>query len=101
MNRQNFTCATADCLYSTDEDDGCTKGSITIEEHHCVDYEKAPKAFFAVVVSGGMVQRIYSSCAEEDVKVEILDYDRYDGEVDMEQLENRERALKSEFPLIY
>lgn len=41
-NPQHFECDTPDCCYWSE--DGCTKGTaITIQEHHCVDYEEQPK----------------------------------------------------------
>ena len=57
-NPQHFECDTPDCCYWSE--DGCTKGTaITIQEHHCVDYEEQPKPGSLTVtieVQGGLVK---------------------------------------------
>lgn len=56
-NPQHFECDTPDCCYWSE--DGCTKGTaITIQEHHCVDYEEQPKPGSLTVTIGTCVQCI-------------------------------------------
>lgn len=60
-NPQHYECDTPDCCYWSE--DGCTKGTaITIQEHHCVDYEEQPKPGSLTVtieVQGGLVANVY------------------------------------------
>lgn len=62
-NPQHFECDTPDCCYWSEV--GCTKGTaITIQEHHCVDYEEQPKPGSLTVtieVQGGLVANVYAS----------------------------------------
>lgn len=39
---ENFICTTTNCAYYDESlDCGCSKGAITIEEHHCADFEES------------------------------------------------------------
>lgn len=99
VDMQDFTCSTPDCMYWSDE--GCSKGSITIEEHHCVDFEEKPKTQVVVTVSGGMVQNIYSSLTAEEFEVEILDYDDAKQKLAEDATERREESLKKRLNHVY
>jgi hypothetical protein len=98
VGRQNFTCSTPDCHFWGDDEDGCTKGSVTIEEHHCVDFEERPKPKIAVFVKGGNVQGIYVSpyLRDIDIEVEMFDYDNASGEDDDVWFETNRRGKEVE-----
>ena len=49
--------------------------SVTIQEHHCVDYEQRPSQSIAIVVEGGTLQAVYGSLALTGLDVELLDLD--------------------------
>ena len=76
-NPQHFECDTPDCCYWSE--DGCTKGTaITIQEHHCVDYEEQPKPGSLTVtieVQGGLVANVYASPDLSEIRIELLDID--------------------------
>ena len=76
-NPQHFECDTPDCCYWSE--DGCTKGTaITIQEHHCVDYEEQPKPGSLTVtieVQGGLVANVYASPDLPEIRIELLDMD--------------------------
>lgn len=59
---QHVECDTPDCIHW--KDGGCAKEtSVTIQEHHCVDYEERiilPAATVTIEVSGGLVQNVYA-----------------------------------------
>lgn len=53
MSKENtdFVCDTEDCIYW--KDGVCTKETaITIQEHHCVDYEKAMTEYQYSLIAG-------------------------------------------------
>lgn len=71
---QHFECDTPDCIHWNDGD--CMKGSsVTIQEHHCVDYEQRPSQSIAIVVEGGTLQAVYGSLTLTGLDVELLDLD--------------------------
>lgn len=76
-NPQHYECDTPDCCYWSE--DGCTKGTaITIQEHHCVDYEEQPKPGSLTVtieVQGGLVANVYASPDLPEIRIELLDMD--------------------------
>lgn len=57
---QYLECDTPDCIHWKDGE--CAKEtSVTIQEHHCVDYEERmelPAATVTIEVSGGVVQNV-------------------------------------------
>lgn len=59
---QHLECDTPDCIHWKDGE--CIKEtSVTIQEHHCVDYEQhveLPTATVTIEVSGGVVQNVYA-----------------------------------------
>ena len=79
---QHLECDTPDCIHW--EDGVCIKGtSVTIQEHHCVDYEERimlPTATVTIEVSGGLVQNVYASPDLPDIHVELIDADNLDAE---------------------
>ena len=60
---QHVECDTPDCIHW--KDGVCAKeSSVTIQEHHCVDYEERivpPTATVTIEVRGGVVQNAYAS----------------------------------------
>lgn len=40
--KQALYCDTDDCMYFNKQEEGCGKGSVTIQEGSCCDYEKIP-----------------------------------------------------------
>lgn len=93
MGRQNFTCSTPDCMYWNNDEDGCTKGSITMEDHCCLDYEERPAEKVSIIVSGGVVQSVYSTLPRENLVVELLDYDNARQEGNQAELEMQAREV--------
>lgn len=58
LNQQHLECDTTDCTHWSE--DGCTlPGSVTIQEHHCTDFEEKPTVCVTIEVSGGVVQSVY------------------------------------------
>lgn len=52
--------------------------AITIQEHHCVDYEEQPKPGSLTVtieVQGGLVSNVYASPDLPEIRIELLDMD--------------------------
>ena len=74
---QHLECDTPDCIHWKDGE--CIKEtSVTIQEHHCVDYEQhveLPTATVTIEVSGGVVQNVYASPDLLDISVELIDFD--------------------------
>lgn len=92
---QHVECDTPDCIHWNDG--GCAKEtSITIQEHHCVDYEEritVPTATVTIEVRDGVVQNVYASPDLPEVDIELLDFDNL--QADSEEALNRgERLLK-------
>lgn len=99
---QQFECDTPDCVHW--KDGACTKpASVTIQEHHCVDYEKCPDQIVIIVVEGGLVQNVYGSEDMKDVQVEILDLDSQEFTHLEEQDRDRKRweEIKERYTEIY
>lgn len=92
---QHVECDTPDCIYW--KDGACTKETlVTIQEHHCVDYEESitlPTNTVTIEVSGGLVQNVYASPDLPEVRVELLDFDNLQAESE-EALAHGERLLK-------
>ena len=92
---QHVECDTPDCIHW--EDGICAKEtSVTIQEHHCVDYEERivpPAATVTIEVRGGVVQNAYASPDLPEVRVELLDFDNLQAESE-EALDHGERLLK-------
>ncbi len=84
---QHLECDTPDCIHW--KNGACIKGtSVTIQEHHCVDYEERiilPTATVTIEVSGGLVQNVYASPDLPDIHVELIDADNLDAESEEEQ----------------
>ena len=74
---QHLECDTPDCIHWKDGE--CIKEtSVTIQEHHCVDYEQhveLPTATVTIEVRGGVVQNVYASPDLPDISVELIDFD--------------------------
>lgn len=92
MGRQNFTCSTPECIHWNNDEDGCTKGSITIEEHCCLDFEETQREKVCIVVCGGGVVDVFSTLSRETLMVELLDFDSahqegYSAELEMKARE--------------
>ncbi len=92
---QHVECDTPDCIHW--KDGGCAKEtSVTIQEHHCVDYEERiilPAATVTIEVSGGLVQNVYASPDLPEIHVELLDFDNLKEE-SAKTLERGEQLLK-------
>ena len=83
MNQpQHLECDTPDCIHWKDGE--CDKEtSITIQEHHCVDYEERmelPTATVTIEVSGGLVQNVYASPDLPEIRIELIDADNLEAE---------------------
>lgn len=71
---QHLECDTPDCSHR--DGGACVKPTaVTIQDHHCVDYEPAPARSIAIVVEGGMVTSVYAAQDLAGVCVEVLDLD--------------------------
>lgn len=92
---QHLECDTPDCIYWKDGE--CAKETpVTIQEHHCVDYEERmelPVATVTVEVSGGVVQNVYASPDLPEISVELIDFDNLREE--SEAVETHSRKLLS------
>jgi len=92
---QHLECDTPDCIHWKDGE--CIKEtSVTIQEHHCVDYEQhveLPTATVTIEVSGGVVQNVYASPDLPEIHVELLDFDNLKEE-SAKTLERGEQLLK-------
>lgn len=92
---QHVECDTPDCIHW--KGGGCAKEtSVTIQEHHCVDYEERiilPPATVTIEVSGGLVQNVYASPDLPEIHVELLDFDNLKEE-SAKALERGEQLLK-------
>lgn len=92
---QHLECDTPDCIHWKDGE--CAKEtSVTIQEHHCVDYEERmelPAATVTIEVSGGVVQNVYASPDLPEVSVELIDFDNLQEE--SEAAETHSRKLLS------
>ena len=79
---QHLECDTSDCIHWKDGE--CVKEtSVTIQEHHCVDYEERialPTATVTIEVSGGLVQNVYASPDLPEIHVELIDADNLEAE---------------------
>lgn len=79
---QHLECDTPDCIHWKDGE--CIKEtSVTIQEHHCVDYEERitlPTATVTIEVSGGLVQNVYASPDLPEIHVELIDADNLEAE---------------------
>jgi len=92
---QHLECDTPDCIHWKDGE--CAKEtSVTIQEHHCVDYEERmelPAATVTIEVSGGVVQNVYASPDLPEISVELIDFDNLREE--SEAVETHSRKLLS------
>ena len=92
---QHLECDTPDCIHWKDGE--CAKEtSVTIQEHHCVDYEERmelPAATVTIEVSGGVVQNVYASPDLPEISVELIDFDNLREE--SEAAETHSRKLLS------
>ena len=90
---QHLECDTPDCIHWKDGE--CIKEtSVTIQEHHCVDYEERTELSAATVtieVSGGLVQNVYASPDLPKIHVELIDADNLEAE--SEEAQDRGRRL--------
>lgn len=91
---QHVECDTPDCIHW--KDGACAKeSSVTIQEHHCVDYEERialPAATVTIEVRDGVVQNVYASPDLPEVRVELLDFDNLKAETE-EALKHGEQLL--------
>ena len=90
----HFECDTPDCIHS--EDGICVEpGAITIQEHHCVDYEERallPAAGTVTIeVNRGVVQNVYASPDLPAISDELIDFDNL--KVESEQAQARGERL--------
>ena len=92
---QHVECDTPDCIHW--EAGVCAKETlVTIQEHHCVDYEERitlPTTTVTIEVRDGVVQNVYSSPDLPEIRVELLDFDNLKEE-SAEALDHGERLLK-------
>lgn len=76
-NPQQLECDTPDCTHW--EEGGCAlPGSVTIQEHHCTDYEERlplPEATLTIVVEDGRVQTVYASPDLPKIMADVIDLD--------------------------
>lgn len=90
---QHLECDTPDCIHWKDGE--CIKEtSVTIQEHHCVDYEERialPTATVTIEVSGGLVQNVYASPDLPEIHVELIDADNLEAE--SEEAQDRSQRL--------
>ena len=92
---QHFECDTPDCIHWNDG--ACVKGtSVTIQEHHCVDYEQRLSPSLAIVVEGGNLQAVYATPSLAGVDVELLDLDNAKVGSDEEGASTRRRVEEVE-----
>ena len=72
--QQHFECDTPGCVHW--KDGACIRGlPVTIQEHHCTDYEEAivlPVGTVTIEVSGGVVQNVYASPDLPPISVELI-----------------------------
>lgn len=74
LNQQRLECDTTDCTYWSE--DGCTlPGVVTIQEHHCTDYEEKPAFTISIEVKGGVVQGVYAGPNAPAIAVKLYDMD--------------------------
>ncbi|MPM29318.1 hypothetical protein SDC9_75858 [bioreactor metagenome] len=72
LHPQQLECDTPDCAHWCAE--GCAlPGSVTIQEHHCVDYEEKPAITVSIEVSGGVVQSVYVNPDAPAIAVTLFD----------------------------
>lgn len=92
---QHVECDTPDCIHW--KDGACAKETlVTIQEHHCVDYEERitlPTTTVTIEVRDGVVQNVYASPDLPQVFIELLDFDNLQAESE-EALDHGERRLK-------
>lgn len=83
LQQQRLECDTTDCTHWSE--DGCAlPGSVTIQEHHCVDYEEKPAFTMSIEVSGGVLQNVYVSQDAPVIAVTLFDMDNAKEEDDEE-----------------
>lgn len=74
---QHLECDTPDCIHWKDGE--CAKEtSVTIQEHHCVDYEEQiilPTTTVTIEISDGRLQNVYASPDLPTIFVELIDID--------------------------
>lgn len=74
---QHFECDTPDCAFWKDGE--CTKEtSVTIQEHHCVDFKERitlAAATVTIEVKDGMVLNAYASPDLSEINIELIDFD--------------------------
>ena len=75
---RHFECDTPDCVHW--EDGECTKEtSVTIQKHHCVDFEERieppPAVTVTIEINGGVLQNVYASPDLPEINVELIDFD--------------------------
>ncbi len=93
---QHLECDTPDCIHWKDGE--CIKEtSVTIQEHHCADYEERmelPTATVTIEVSGGLVQNVYASPDLPEIHVELIDADNLETESEEAQDHGQQRLEK-------
>ena len=93
---QHLECDTPDCIHWKDGE--CIKEtSVTIQEHHCADYEERmelPTATVTIEVSGGLVQNVYASPDLPEIHVELIDADNLETESEEAQDHGQRRLEK-------
>ncbi|MDR0653214.1 MAG: hypothetical protein LBG12_07895 [Synergistaceae bacterium] len=80
MNKHEFECDTSECMF-WNEENGCTKRTVTIQEHSCCDFEEKERPGITVVV-GGAVQSVYAVPGTDVEAVEVLDFDNAVADAD-------------------
>ncbi len=94
---QHLECDTPDCTFWKDGD--CTKEtSVTIQEHHCADFEERieppPAATVTIEINGGALQNVYASPDLPEINVELIDFDVFKDASDAER--NRAQRMLDE-----
>ena len=99
---QYFECDTPDCIHWKCGE--CRKEtSVTIQEHHCVDYEQRPCRSVIIVVESGLVQNVYGSEDMVGIHLEVLDLDSQEiTDLENQNLDcNRYEEVKKHYTEIY
>ena len=93
---QHLECDTPDGIHW--KDGACAKGaSVTIQEHHCVDYEERivlSSATVTIECSGGVVQNVYASPDLPPISVDLIDFDNL-RDASEEELRHSQQQLRA------
>lgn len=99
---QHFACDTPDCIHWNGGD--CVKDtSVTIREHHCVDYQQQRCLSIAIVVEGGNLQAVYAAPSLAGADVELLDLDnaKVGSDEECASIRRRVEEAKQSYTQIY